>query len=259
MAEISKSIEVQILGSGTSQGVPVIACDCAVCSSIDPLDKRLRTSILIRSEKTSVVVDTGPDFRQQMLSADVQRLDAVVFTHEHKDHTAGLDDVRAFNFKQDMDMPIYGNENVKTTLYRDFHYAFGEPSYPGVPQLDFKTINGEFTVGDLTFIPIEVWHYKLPVYGFRVGDFCYVTDANHIEEEEIEKMKGCKVLVINALRKEKHVSHFNVAEAIDMSRRIGAGTTYFTHISHLMGFHDEVSKELPQGVHLAHDGLKISI
>lgn len=248
-----------ILGSGTSQGVPVIGCDCAVCRSKNPMDNRLRSSVLFTKGSSNVSIDAGPDFRQQMLRANVQRLDAVVFTHEHKDHTAGLDDVRAFNFKQGTDMPIYGNQNVSEALHRDFHYAFGESKYPGVPQLNFKNIDGRFDVAGMEFIPIKVWHHKLPVYGYRVADFCYITDANRIEDGEIEKMLECKVLVINALRKEQHISHFTVDEAVEIARRVGAEKTYLTHISHLMGRHADVSKELPEGVELAHDGLQVTL
>lgn len=255
----NSKITLTILGSGTSQGVPVIACECEICRSEDPLDKRLRSSVLFSKGEHNVSIDAGPDFRQQMLRADVKRLDAVVFTHEHKDHTAGLDDVRAFNFKQGIDMPIYGDKNVSETLRRDFHYAFGDTKYPGVPQLEFRFIDGRFHVAEMEFIPIKVWHHKLPVNGFRVGDICYITDANRIDDDELAKMRGCKVLVLNALRKEKHISHFTVDEAIEIARQVGAQKTYLTHISHLMGRHAEVSQELPNGVELAFDGLQITV
>lgn len=258
MQQVKSQITLTVLGSGTSQGVPVIACDCAVCSSSDSNDKRLRSSVLFSRNGRNVAIDAGPDFRQQMLRAKVETLDAVVFTHEHKDHTAGLDDVRAYNFKQGIDMPVYGNENVSTTLRRDFHYAFREIKYPGVPQLNFRSIEGQFEIGEMTIIPIQVWHHKLPVYGFRVGDITYITDANRIDDGEVEKMIGSKILIINALRKEKHISHFNIDEAIEMARRVGAEKTYFTHISHLMGKHEQIMNELPDGIELAFDGLQVT-
>jgi phosphoribosyl 1,2-cyclic phosphate phosphodiesterase len=258
MEDEKSQIELTVLGSGTSQGVPVIACDCAVCLSNDSKDKRLRSSVIFSRNGRNVAIDAGPDFRQQMLRAKVETLDAVVFTHEHKDHTAGLDDVRAYNFKQGIDMPIYGDENVSATLRRDFHYAFREIKYPGVPQLDFRHIEGQFEIGGMNFTPIQVWHHKLPVFGFRVGDITYITDANRIEDSEIEKMAGSKVLIINALRKEKHISHFNIEEAIEMAKRVGAEKTYFTHISHLLGKHEQIMNELPQGIELAFDGLQVT-
>jgi len=254
------SIRLSFLGTGTSQGVPVIACHCVVCSSLDHRDQRLRSSVMIQSETTTVVIDTGPDFRQQMLRAKPERLDAVVFTHEHKDHVAGLDDVRAFNFKQNQDMPLYCTERVETALRREFHYAFDEHKYPGVPNLEFRRIkNSPFMVGDLEFIPIQVLHHRLPVLGFRIGDLTYITDANAIEPSELEKVKGSRVLVLNALRIAPHVSHFNLKEAINLAEYINAKQTYFTHISHYLGLHESVSQSLPDSIALAEDGLQISV
>ena len=253
-------MRITLLGTGTSQGVPVIACGCAACQSLDFRDKRLRTSILIEKDGNSFVVDTGPDFRQQMLREGVKQLDAVIFTHEHKDHTAGLDDVRAFNFRQKKDMPIYGRPNVIEQLKQEFSYAFGEKKYPGVPQLEVHTIdNNPFSIEGVDFMPIEVMHLRLPVFGFRIGDFTYITDANYISPEEKEKIKGSKVLVLNALQKEPHVSHFNLEEAIELALEIKADATYFTHISHRMGPHKQVDEELPEGINLAYDGLVIDL
>ena len=253
-------MKITFLGTGTSQGVPVIACNCEVCQSTYSRDKRLRSSILIESEEKTVIIDTGPDFRQQMLRANVQKLDAVVFTHEHKDHIAGLDDVRAFNFKQQSAMDIYASEAVENALKREFHYIFSDFKYPGIPLLNIHRISGtQFIVGDIKLTPIEVTHYKMPVLGFRVKEFTYITDAKTINEEEQEKIKGTKILVLNALQKEKHISHFTLSEAIAFAQKIGAEKTYFTHISHKLGRAEEISKELPDGIELAYDGLKLQI
>lgn len=252
---------VTFLGTGTSQGVPVIACNCEVCLSADKHDKRLRTSILIEAADKTVVIDSGPDFRYQMLRENVQKLDGVVFTHEHKDHIAGLDDIRAFNFKQQMAMDVFATERVQTALHREFHYIFAEYKYPGIPQVNLHTINKDqsFNIGSIGFMPIEVMHYKLPVLGFRINDFTYITDAKTISNAEKEKIKGTKILVLNALQKQNHISHFTFDEAINFAREIGAEQTYFTHISHRLGKHADVSAELPEGIYLAYDRLKISI
>ncbi|MEO1053534.1 MAG: MBL fold metallo-hydrolase [Bacteroidota bacterium] len=251
---------VTFLGTGTSQGVPVIGCECPVCTSLDFRDKRLRSSIHISVGGTSLVVDTGPDFRQQMLRERITKLDAVLFTHEHKDHTAGLDDIRSFNFRQKKDMPIYGREHVIQQLKREFAYAFQEVKYPGVPSFEVKLINGsDFQVDGVTITPIDVLHYKLPVYGFRIDDFTYITDANYISEEEKDKIRGSKVLVLNALQYEKHISHYNVEEALAVVEELAPQKAYFTHISHKLGKHSEVEKRLPDNVFLAHDGLKIDM
>ena len=251
---------VTFLGTGTSQGVPVIACGCEVCTSADPRDKRLRSSILIEADDKTVVIDSGPDFRYQMLRAHVQRLDAVVYTHEHKDHVAGMDDIRAFNFKQQESMNIYADARVQAALMREFPYVFAEFKYPGIPQINIHPIGLDpFDIGSIHFIPIEVLHYKLPVLGFRINDFTYITDAKTVSDEEKEKIKGSKILVINALQKQNHISHFTLDEAIGFAREIGAETTYFTHISHRLGKHADIEAELPAGIKLAYDGLQIEI
>lgn len=251
---------ITFLGTGTSQGVPVISCDCEVCTSADKHDKRLRTSILVEAQGKVIVIDTGPDFRYQMLRAGVKHLDAVVFTHEHKDHTAGLDDIRAFNYLQQEPMDVYAVPRVQASLKQEFSYIFAEFQYPGIPKINLHTIGNEpFNVGPVKFTPIEVLHYKLPVLGFRIQDFTYITDAKTITEPEIEKIKGSKVLVVNALQKQPHMSHFTFDEAIAFAQRIGAETTYFTHISHRLGKHADVSKQLPPGIQLAYDGLKLEL
>lgn len=253
-------MKITFLGSGTSQGVPVIACHCKVCTSKNPKDNRLRSSILIESQDKTIVIDTGPDFRQQMLRAKVDKLNAVVFTHSHKDHIAGLDDVRAFNYKQQSAMDIYANQQVQEALKREFYYVFSDFKYPGIPLLNIHDIElVPFSIGDIDLIPIEVMHYKMPVLGFRIKDFTYITDAKTISEAEKEKIKGTRILVINALQKEKHISHFTLDEAISFAKEMNAEQTYFTHISHRMGMHDEVSKELPERIHLAYDGLSLEI
>jgi phosphoribosyl 1,2-cyclic phosphate phosphodiesterase len=253
-------VTITFLGTGTSQGVPVIACGCEVCTSADKHDKRLRSSILIESDSTTVVIDSGPDFRYQMLRANVQKLDGLVFTHEHKDHVAGMDDIRAFNFKQQAPMDLYADLRVQGTIMREFPYIFAKHKYPGIPQVNLHTINDEpFLVGDIKFTPIEVMHYKLPVLGFRVNDFTYITDAKTIADSEKEKLKGTKILVLNALQKQAHISHFTFQEAIDLALEIGAEKTYFTHISHRLGKHADVAIELPPGIELAYDGLKITV
>ncbi len=248
------------LGTGTSQGVPVIGCQCEVCQSLDFRDKRLRTSVHVEVNGVSLVIDTGPDFRQQMLREQIDRLDAVIFTHEHKDHTAGLDDVRAFNFKQKADIPLYARNQVIHQLQQEFSYAFAEKKYPGVPQITTHEIDGEpFTVEGVKIIPLDVIHYKLPVYGFRIGDFTYITDASIIPEEAMKKIKGSKILVLNALQKQDHISHFTLAEAIDIANEVGADKTYFIHLSHRMGTHAAIENELPENILIAHDGLTLKL
>ena len=250
---------ITFLGTGTSQGVPVIACGCEVCTSADKRDKRLRSSILVEGDKT-VVIDSGPDFRYQMLRANVQHLDALVFTHEHKDHVAGMDDIRAFNYKQNSPIDVYAEERVQEAIKKEFHYIFTEFKYPGIPQVNLNTItNKPFLIGEIKFIPIEVMHYKLPVKGFRINDFTYITDAKTISESEKQLIKGSSILVINALQKQTHISHFTLEEAIAFAQEIGAKKTYFTHISHRLGKHEDISKELPLGIELAYDGLKLEI
>jgi phosphoribosyl 1,2-cyclic phosphate phosphodiesterase len=249
-------LKITFLGTGTSSGVPMIGCDCDVCTSTDTKDNRLRSSILVQSATTSLVVDTGPDFRQQMLREKVKHLDAVVFTHPHKDHLAGLDDIRAFNFFSKKPIDIYADSLTEEAVRRDFYYAFTDTKYPGIPELNMHTINLDpFMVGDIPVTPIQVWHLKMPVLGFRFGKFTYITDANRIEEEEKEKIRGSEVLVLNALRKQKHISHFTLGEAIGLVQELSIPEAYFTHISHQLGLHEEIETELPNGIHLAYDGL----
>jgi phosphoribosyl 1,2-cyclic phosphate phosphodiesterase len=251
---------VTFLGSGTSQGVPLIACKCSVCRSSDKRDKRLRSSILIESEQTKIVIDSGPDFRQQLLREATQTLDAVVLTHEHKDHIAGLDEVRAFNFSQNKNMPLYATEQVQSAIKNEFAYIFSGNDYPGIPKIDLHTITDKpFKINDIQLLPIHVWHYKMPVKAFRIGDFTYITDANKIDESEKEKIKGSKIIVVNALRRESHISHFTFEEAIAFIEEMQPEQAYFTHISHQLGKHKEVEKELPKNIRLAFDGLKFLI
>ena len=253
-------IQVRFLGTGTSQGIPMIACSCEVCSSEDPRDQRLRVSMHIEVAGKSFIIDTGPDFRQQILRAGIRHVDAVLFTHEHKDHTAGLDDIRGFNFVQQTAIPLYARQQVINQLKREFAYAFDENKYPGVPEIDVYEIDDKpFVVEGIEVIPILVKHYFLDVLGFRFGDFTYITDANFIAEEELAKIKGTKVLVINALRKTKHISHFTLDEALEVIEKIQPEQAYITHISHMMGLHAEVQRELPPHVFLAHDGLRLTI
>lgn len=251
-------MKVTFLGTGTSQGVPVIGCTCEVCRSIDFRDKRLRTSVLIEISGHSFIIDTGPDFRQQMLRERVSRLDAVVFTHAHRDHTAGLDDVRAFNFMQDMDMPVYGTKQVLDQLKVEYAYAFVKEYYPGIPRLSLHEIRDEaFRINGVSFLPLPVMHLKMPVLGFRIANFSYITDANYIPPETMARLDGTEVLVLNALQREQHISHFNLEEALEMVAKVGPKKTYFTHVSHKLGLHADVEKELPDDVSLAFDGLEV--
>ncbi|MCC7332742.1 MAG: MBL fold metallo-hydrolase [Flavobacteriales bacterium] len=251
-------MKITFLGTGTSQGIPVIACGCDVCNSNDPKDNRLRVSVLIEHKGKSIVIDSGPDFRQQMLRTNVQQLDAILFTHEHKDHIAGLDDVRAFNYKQQKAIDIFCTEQVQTALKREFHYAFDEYKYPGVPELNLHTITNDlFEVDGIEVLPINVKHYKLPVKAFRIEGFTYITDANKIEDSELEKIKGSEVVVLNALRKQPHISHFTLEEAVELLHKINPKKAFITHISHLMGKHHDINNELPDFIRLAYDGLVV--
>ncbi len=254
-------MEITFLGTGTSQGVPVIACNCNVCDSKDLRDKRLRSSIMINSKGLNYVIDTGPDFRQQMLREGVQDVRALLFTHEHKDHVAGMDDIRAFNFKHKKDMHVYCDMNVQQALLREYPYVFSDFKYPGVPEIVLHQIDKEtpFDIGDETFIPIEVMHYKLPVLAYRINNFTYITDAKTVSETEINKIKGSEVLVVNALRKKEHISHFNLEQALDFIDKVKPKRAYLTHISHLLGTHESVQQELPPNVYLAYDGLKLKV
>jgi phosphoribosyl 1,2-cyclic phosphate phosphodiesterase len=252
-------VKITFLGTGTSQGVPVIACDCPVCKSKDFRDNRLRTSVLVEVEETIILIDSGPDFRQQMLRHKVKRLDAILYTHEHKDHIAGLDDVRAFNFLLQKPIDLFLEYRVLDALKREFSYVFSEYKYPGIPQVNTHILREEnFEVNGINIIPIRAFHYKLPVLGFRIGDFTYITDANYIPEEEKEKIIGTQHLVVNALRKQKHISHYTLNEAVKLINEFGPRRGYLTHISHQMGFYEEVCKELPPNIMLAYDGLTIS-
>lgn len=253
-------MQVTFLGTGTSQGVPIIGCKCSICTSDNPLDKRLRSSILIEVDGNHIVIDTGPDFRQQMLRQNVNKLDAVVFTHAHKDHIAGFDDIRAYNFVLKRKMDVYADARVEKALRREFYYIFEDTKYPGIPEINLHHFeNTPFNVCGIKFTPIEVMHMNLPVYGFRINDFTYITDANFISEEEKKKIKGSKVLVLNALRRTEHPSHFTFNEAIKLAQELNCEKTYFTHISHQLGLHLDVTKELPTGIELAYDGLKVTI
>lgn len=255
-------MRVTFLGTGTSQGVPVIACQCAVCQSTDTHDKRLRSSALIQfDDGTQIVIDTGPDFRYQMLREEVLHLDAVLVTHTHKDHVGGMDDVRAFNYQQQQSIPIYGTAITHEALKREFYYAFGEQKYPGVPRLELRHIvaGQAFRINAQSIIPIEVLHYKMPVIGFRIGDFAYITDAKTIPDESKVLLKGVKTLVINALQEEPHISHFTKDEAIAFAEEIQAEMTYLTHISHRFGTHEDIEKTLPENIRVAYDRLVIVI
>ncbi len=258
---MAEKIEVIVLGSGTSQGVPVISCECNVCTSINPKDNRLRSSILIRVGGENFVIDTGPDFRQQMLSEQVKSLRGVLFTHEHKDHIAGLDDVRAFNFSEGRDMEIYCSESVEFALRREFHYAFSGVSYPGIPTFELNRIQNEkFQLSNgVEVMPIQVMHYKMPVFGFRIGDFTYITDAKTIAPEELEKVKGSKILIVNCLHRSQHISHFNLEEALAFIEAVKPEKAYLTHISHLFGKHLDIENDLPENVHVAYDGMTLEL
>lgn len=238
----------------------MIGCNCEVCRSVDYRDKRLRVSVHLQVNGKSFVIDSGPDFRQQALRERILSLDAILFTHEHKDHTAGLDDIRAYNFSQHKDMPLYGEERVLEQLKREFAYIFSGIQYPGIPRVQLHPITEQpFEVDGVPFIPIRVKHYKLPVLGYRVGDFTYITDANFISEEELDKVRGSKVIVLGALRKEPHISHFSLQEAIDVLTELKPEKAYLTHISHLMGLHREVELELPDFIRLGYDGLQLEL
>lgn len=251
---------ITILGSGTSGGVPMIGCHCEVCSSGDSRDKRLRTSILLQINNKNFVFDAGPDFRQQMLREKVDTLEAIIFTHPHRDHTAGLDDVRAYNHFQQKAMDIYVTAETENSLRKEYHYVFNDVWYPGLPKINFCPItNTPLNISEITFIPIEVMHYKMKVFGYRIEDFTYITDANFISNEEKSKIFGCKVLILNALRKEKHISHFNLEEALQLIEELKPEKAYLTHLSHQMGKHAEVTKELPENVFIAYDGLQIEL
>jgi phosphoribosyl 1,2-cyclic phosphate phosphodiesterase len=258
---MSEALKVTFLGTGTSQGIPIIGSKHPVCLSDNPKDKRLRVSVLVQWKEFSYVIDCGPDFRQQLLTNPIDKLDGILFTHEHADHTAGIDDIRPFFFRQG-DIPIYAHSRVVDALRIRFDYIFTTKNrYPGAPAVAINLVDKDtsFVLNDVPVQPIEVLHNKLPVLGYRISDFVYLTDVKSVSKVELEKIKGCKVLVVNALRIEPHISHLNLEEALAFAKEVGAERTYFTHISHLLGFHDEVEKELPDNIHLAYDNLKITI
>ena len=275
-------MKITFLGTGTSQGVPIIGCKCRVCASLNPKDKRLRSSVMIEFENKSsssrgqqqstalptatatpslrFIIDTGPDFRQQMLRERVDKINAVIYTHAHRDHVAGLDDIRAFNFIQKKKIDLYATTETQKSLHEQFAYVFNEKKYPGIPEVSLHTIENEpFTIEGVEFIPIRVKHMHMNVLGFRIGNFSYITDANSIPEEEKKKIYGSEVLVLNALRKESHPSHFTLDEAIQLAEELKCKTTYLTHISHQLGLHKEVEDELPENIKLAYDGLHLNV
>lgn len=253
-------MKLTFLGTGTSQGVPVIACHCRVCRSDDPRDKRLRTSALLTADDgRNILFDIGPDFRQQMLREEVDHLDAILVTHPHRDHVAGLDDIRSFNYVQHRKMELYMNSITEQALRRDYHYIFEPHIYPGLPEANLHCVDDCFEINGLEVVPIHVMHKDLPILGYRIGPLAYITDANHIAPDEMIKLKGLKVLVLNALRKEKHFSHFCLPEALEVIAAVCPERAYLTHISHEMGLHADVQHELPECVSLAYDGLQINI
>ncbi|MFZ4523355.1 MAG: MBL fold metallo-hydrolase [Bacteroidales bacterium] len=259
-ANSNERLKVTFLGTGTSIGVPVITCDCPVCISPDERDKRMRTSVMLEINGLTFVIDCGPDFRHQMLRQKVMNLDAVIFTHEHRDHIAGLDDVRAFNYVLNKKIDIYGTSRVMESIRVEFPYIFSESRYFGAPQLTIHPIDEQpFTIMGVEFTPIGVMHEKLPVTGFRVGDFTYITDASYISESELEKIKGSRIIVLNALRNSKHVSHFSVSEAVEILTKLNPESAYLTHLSHFVGLHADVNKKLPGFVQLAYDGLELNL
>lgn len=252
-------MRLTFLGTGTSQGVPVIACRCRVCRSGDSRDRRLRTSALLEVEGRNILFDIGPDFRQQMLREDVGRLDAILITHAHRDHVGGLDDIRSFNYVQHSKMDVYLNAEARFAIERDYHYIFEPHQYPGLPEADLHTVEAPFTAAGVEVVPVKAMHKDLPVLGYRIGAMAYITDANYIAPAEIAKLKGVKVLVINALRREKHFSHYSLPEALAVIEEVAPERAYLTHMSHEMGLHEEVSATLPPHVALAYDGLKVEI
>jgi phosphoribosyl 1,2-cyclic phosphate phosphodiesterase len=257
---MNAAMKITVLGTGTSQGIPVIACECEVCQSIDTRDKRLRASVMIETDGKVFIIDTGPDFRQQMLTHQVKNLTAILFTHEHKDHVAGLDDVRAFNFKMKKHIDVYAEQRVQESLRREYAYIFAENKYPGVPQIKMHSIQNElFHIEGIPITPIRVYHYQLPVFGYRIAGFAYLTDVKAITEEEKIKLYNLDILIINALRKDEHISHMNLSEALQLIHEIKPKVAYLTHLSHSFGLHAYEEPILPTGVHIAYDGLVLSL
>jgi phosphoribosyl 1,2-cyclic phosphate phosphodiesterase len=253
-------LKITLLGTGTSLGVPIIGCSCRVCTSSDPKDNRLRASAIIESDNQRFVIDAGPDFRQQMLRTGVNSIDAILLTHEHKDHVSGLDDIRALNILHKRPVDIYSEKRVQESIRKDFAYVFSAIQYPGIPQMNLHTISSDpFIINDTEIIPIRAFHYKLPILGFRIADFTYISDANYIPPEELDKMRGTRILVINALRWEPHLSHYCIPEAIRIIEEIKPQKAYLTHLSHQAGLHEEIVKRLPDGIEPGYDGLVITL
>ena len=253
-------MRLTFLGTGTSQGVPVITCPCSVCHSDDPRDRRLRTSALVTTDDgANILIDIGPDFRQHMLTHGESHLDAILITHAHRDHVAGIDDIRPFNYTQNRAMEMFMNAEAAHALRRDYHYIFAAHQYPGLPEANLHVVDAPFVAAGETVVPIRALHKDLPVLGFRIGPLAYVTDANHIDDAELEKLKGVRVLVINALRQEKHFSHYCLPEALEIIHRVQPQRAFLTHASHEMGLHAQVQPTLPDGVALAYDGLSVEI
>lgn len=255
-------MELTFLGTGTSMGVPVVACRCRVCQSTDWHDRHLRTAALVRTDPgENILIDIGPDFREQMLREKVMHLEGILVTHAHRDHVGGLDDIRSFNYVQGRKMDLYCNREARVSIERDYHYIFDFHQYPGLPEAVIHELSGDtpFKVGGTEVMPVKAMHKDLPVLGYRIGALGYITDANHIDPCELEKLSGVEVLVINALRKEKHFSHFCLPEALDVIERVSPRKAYLTHVSHEMGLYAEVERELPRNVHVAYDGLKVEV
>lgn len=260
MSDVYPKMKITFLGTGTSTGVPVVACNCDVCTSDDPRDKRYRTSVMVTSGVSNIIIDCGPDFRIQMLKHKVEDIDAVLFTHAHRDHIAGLDDIRAFNYILHKSIDVYGSQFTLNSIKEQFPYIFTPGRYLGAPQLNLHTITSDlFSIGELDFTPVQVMHQDMKVFGYRIGDFTYITDANFIASEEIDKIRGSEVVVINALRNSRHVSHFSLEEALEVLSDIHPRVAYLTHISHFLGKHIVVEPKLPDWVHLAYDGLQIEV
>lgn len=255
-------MKLTFLGTGTSQGVPVIACQCKVCTSLDKRDSHLRTSALVETDSgDNILIDIGPDFREQMLREHVSHLDAILVTHAHRDHVGGIDDIRSFNYVQNKKMDIFCNHEARVTIERDYHYIFDYHEFPGLPEADLHELTGDeqLCLGGEAVIPIKVMHKTLPILGYRIGRLGYITDANHIDPDQLDKLKGVDILVVNALRKTKHFSHFCLSEALEVVEAVSPREAYLTHVSHEMGLYADVSAELPPHVHIAYDGLKVEI
>lgn len=253
-------MKITFLGTGTSQGVPVIGCQCKTCLSENKKNNRLRSSVLIQSKGTNIIIDAGPDFRYQVLRSGITTLDGILITHGHKDHVGGLDDIRAFNYQQRKAMNVYAGKFAFPDLHREFHYAFEKDKYPGTPQINLVEVKEDaFMINGISIQSILAKHGKKPVLAYRIGNFSYITDASYISDKEIKKIEGSKIIVLNALRKEKHISHFNLEEAVKLLTALKPKKAYLTHIGHLMGPYEEVSKELPDFIELAYDNLQFEI